>query len=63
MEKDQIFILEDRGVLFITGKDTENFLQNIVTNDITKVSENFSSTLKTTFSKDFVNLSYNSLSV
>ena len=42
MEKDQIFILEDRGVLFITGKDTENFLQNIVTNDITKVSENFS---------------------
>lgn len=27
------------------------------------VSENCSSTLKTTFSKDFVNLSYNSLSV
>ena len=42
MEKDQIFILEDRGVLFITGKDTESFLQNIITNDITKVSENFS---------------------
>ncbi len=42
MEKDQIFILEDRGVLFITGKDTESFLQNIVTNDITKVSEDFS---------------------
>ncbi len=42
MEKDQIFILEDRGVLFITGKEAKSFLQNIVTNDITKVSDDFS---------------------
>ena len=32
MEKDQIFILEDRGVLYINGKDSKEFLQNIITN-------------------------------
>ena len=33
-------ILEDRGVLFIDGADSKDFLQNIVTNDINKVNEN-----------------------
>tara|TARA_B100002051_G_scaffold206346_1_gene197228 strand:+ start:1153 stop:2046 length:894 start_codon:yes stop_codon:yes gene_type:complete len=42
MEKDQIFILEDRGVLYINGKDAKEFLQNIVTNDMEKVDDNFS---------------------
>ena len=37
MEKDQIFILEERGLLSITGSDTKDFLQNILSNDITKV--------------------------
>ena len=37
MEKDQIILLEDRGLISITGNDVENFLQNIVTNDIKKV--------------------------
>jgi len=32
-------ILEDRGVLFIDGADTKDFLQNIITNDINKVSD------------------------
>ena len=32
-------ILEDRGILFIDGDDAKSFLQNIVTNDINKVSE------------------------
>ena len=36
MEKDQIFKLNDRGVLYINGKDAKEFLQNIVTNDINK---------------------------
>ena len=38
MEKDQIFFLKDRGVVFVNGKDAKEFLQNIVTNDINKVS-------------------------
>ena len=42
MEKDQIFILKDRGVIYINGKDAKDFLQNIVTNDLNKVSETHS---------------------
>ena len=38
MEKDQIILLEDRGLISISGEDTKNFLQNIITNDIEKVS-------------------------
>ena len=43
MKKDQIFILKDRGVVFISGEDVKDFLQNIITNDINKVSNNHSS--------------------
>ena len=32
-------ILEDRGILFIDGVDAKEFLQNIITNDINKVSD------------------------
>ena len=32
-------ILEDRGILFIDGTDAKDFLQNIITNDINKVTE------------------------
>ena len=39
MEKDQIIVLENRGLISISGEDTEEFLQNIITNDINKVSE------------------------
>ena len=39
MEKDQIFFLKDRGIIFINGKDAGEFLQNIVTNDINKVND------------------------
>ena len=38
MEKNKIIILKDRGLISISGKDTEEFLQNIITNDIKKVS-------------------------
>ena len=40
MGKDKIFILKDRGVLYINGDDAKDFLQNIITNDINKVNNN-----------------------
>ena len=39
MEKDQIIILKNRGLLSITGDDAKEFLQNLITNDINKVSK------------------------
>ena len=36
MKKDQIFILEDRGIVYICGEDAKDFLQNVITNDINK---------------------------
>ena len=37
MKKDEIVILEDRGLVSISGDDAKEFLQNIITNDIEKV--------------------------
>jgi folate-binding protein YgfZ len=48
MEKDKIIILEDRGLISVTGDDAIEFLQNIITNDIKKVSSS-----KTIFSALF----------
>jgi folate-binding protein YgfZ len=42
MEKNQIIILEDRGLIAIEGPDTKDFLQNIISNDVNKVSESSS---------------------
>jgi len=39
MEKDQIIILKNRGLISITGEDAKEYLQNIITNDINKVSK------------------------
>ena len=39
MEKDQIVILENRGLISITGDDAKEYLQNIITNDINKVTK------------------------
>ena len=39
MNKEKVYILEDRGVLFVQGIDAKEFLQNIITNDINKVNE------------------------
>ena len=33
-----VYILEDRGILFINGPDAKEFLQNLITNDINKVN-------------------------
>ena len=38
MKKDQIVILKNRGAILISGDDARDFLQNIVTNDIKKVT-------------------------
>ena len=38
MEKDQIIILNDRGLISVSGLDAKDFLQNILSNDIEKVS-------------------------
>ena len=42
MKKDQIILLEDRGLISINGHDAKNFLQNIITNDIEKVNNSCS---------------------
>ncbi len=38
MKKDQVVILENRGTILISGVDASDFLQNVITNDINKVS-------------------------
>ena len=40
--KENVYILEDRSILYINGLDAKDFLQNLVTNDMKKVSENSS---------------------
>ena len=40
MNLNDIYTLEDRGIIFINGVDAKKFLQNIVTNDIEKISDN-----------------------
>ncbi len=42
MERDQIIILENRGLISIIGEDAREYLQNIITNDIDKVSSSSS---------------------
>ena len=39
MKKNNVYILEDRGLLYVSGQDCKEFLQNIVTNNINKVDE------------------------
>ncbi len=38
MEKDQIIIFEDRSLISVSGLDARDFLQNILSNDVDKVS-------------------------
>ena len=39
MKANSACILEDRGILFIDGEDSKDFLQNIITNDINNVRD------------------------
>tara|TARA_B110000438_G_C15814418_1_gene651281 strand:+ start:2728 stop:3618 length:891 start_codon:yes stop_codon:yes gene_type:complete len=41
MEKNETILLDDRGFIQIDGEDGEDFLQNIVTNDLKKIDHNF----------------------
>tara|TARA_Y100000590_G_scaffold273791_1_gene307430 strand:+ start:233 stop:1120 length:888 start_codon:yes stop_codon:yes gene_type:complete len=40
MNNENIYTLDDRGIIYICGDDTSDFLQNIITNDIYKVTDN-----------------------
>ena len=37
-----VYILEDRSILYVSGLDCSNFLQNLISNDINKVDDNSS---------------------
>ena len=37
--KKSVFILEDRSILYVNGKDCKDFLQNLISNDINKVTD------------------------
>ncbi|MDC3125257.1 folate-binding protein [Candidatus Pelagibacter sp.] len=37
-----VYILDDRAILYINGEDTKEFLQNLISNDINKVNEEMS---------------------
>ena len=39
MNTQNVYILEDRGILYINGQDAREFLQNLISNDIDKVNE------------------------
>ena len=39
MNTQNVYILEDRGILYINGKNVKEFLQNLISNDINKISE------------------------
>ncbi len=39
MNIQNVYILEDRGILYINGVDAKEFLQNMISNDINKVNE------------------------
>ncbi len=38
----KVYILEDRAIIYINGLDAKDFLQNLISNDINKVSDNSS---------------------
>ena len=40
MNTEKVYILDDRGILYVNGPDSEKFLQNLISNDIEKVNEN-----------------------
>ena len=42
MKKNNVYVLEDRGLLYLSGEDVKEFLQNLITNDIEKVTDEMS---------------------
>ena len=39
MNKNNVYILEDRSILYVNGENVSEFLQNLISNDIFKVTE------------------------
>jgi len=39
MNNNNVYILDDRAILYLNGEDTKGFLQNLISNDINKVSD------------------------
>tara|TARA_B110000259_G_C13946572_1_gene374994 strand:- start:889 stop:1098 length:210 start_codon:yes stop_codon:yes gene_type:complete len=39
MNIQSVYILKDRGILYVNGGDAKEFLQNIISNNINKVDE------------------------
>ncbi len=39
MKLDEVFILEDRGLLYVNGENAKSFLQNLVTNNMEDISD------------------------
>ena len=37
MNTQNVYILEDRGILYINGTDAKEFLQNLISNDIIRL--------------------------
>ena len=42
MKKNNDYVLEDRGLLYLNGEDVKEYLQNLITNDIEKVTDEMS---------------------
>ena len=42
MKKEDVYIFEERGLLYLNGEDVKEFLQNLITNDIEKVTDEMS---------------------
>ena len=42
MNRNNIYTLKDRGILYVQGEDVLEYLQNIITNDINKVTDTMS---------------------
>ena len=42
MKKNDVYILEDRGILYLNGDNVKEFLQNLITNNIEKVTDEMS---------------------
>ena len=40
--KNSVFILQDRAIIYVNGPDAKDFLQNLISNDINKVTDNSS---------------------
>ncbi|MDA7556379.1 folate-binding protein [Candidatus Pelagibacter sp.] len=39
MNINNVYILDDRAILYLNGEDTKEFLQNLISNDMNKISE------------------------